>query len=201
MKKRPGLKWLLHGRERGITGLETAIILVAFATVAAVFSYAVLSAGLFSAERGKGTIHAGLDQARSNLDVVGSVIAFSADHSALSSIRFAVKTTITGKPVDMTPNNGDNSNQTVISLGGSDFHDKNVKWTCTPVGTDNGNYLLEPGEQFVIEIDLTDLGGSYVDPGLGRYDTFAIEVRPALGSALTVERTMGATISPVADLH
>ena len=46
----------LHKGERGMTGLETAIILIAFVTVAAVFGYAVLSAGLFSAERGKETI-------------------------------------------------------------------------------------------------------------------------------------------------
>jgi len=42
-----------HRNEKGITGLETAIILIAFVTVAAVFGYAVLSAGIFSAEKGK----------------------------------------------------------------------------------------------------------------------------------------------------
>ena len=42
----------MHREQRGMTGLETAIILIAFVTVAAVFGYAVLSAGLFSAERG-----------------------------------------------------------------------------------------------------------------------------------------------------
>jgi len=41
------LKRLVRG-EQGITGLETAIILVAFVVVAAVFSFAVLSAGTFS---------------------------------------------------------------------------------------------------------------------------------------------------------
>ncbi len=41
------LKKILEG-QAGITGLETAIILIAFVTVAAVFGYAVLSAGLFS---------------------------------------------------------------------------------------------------------------------------------------------------------
>ena len=42
--------------EKGITGLETAIILIAFVTVASVLAYSVLSAGIFSAERGK-TLH------------------------------------------------------------------------------------------------------------------------------------------------
>jgi archaellin len=53
----------------------------------------------------------------------------------------------------------------------------------------------------VIEINLTDLGGSFVDPGFANYDTFTIQVKPALGFSLTIERTMGATISPVLDLR
>ena len=34
--------------ERGITGLGTAIVLIAFVVVAAVFAFVVLSTGLFS---------------------------------------------------------------------------------------------------------------------------------------------------------
>jgi flagellin FlaB len=37
--------------EKGITGLETAIILIAFVVVASVFAFTVLSTGVFSAER------------------------------------------------------------------------------------------------------------------------------------------------------
>jgi len=53
-------------QERGVTGLETAIILIAFVVVASVFAFTVLSTGIFSAERGKETIHAGLKGARSS---------------------------------------------------------------------------------------------------------------------------------------
>ena len=38
--------------EEGITGLETAIILIAFVVVATVFAFVVLSTGLLSSERG-----------------------------------------------------------------------------------------------------------------------------------------------------
>jgi archaellin len=61
-----------------MTGLETAIILIAFVTVAAVFGYAVLSAGIFSAEQGKETLYAGLEQAKSSMEVKGSIIAYGA---------------------------------------------------------------------------------------------------------------------------
>ncbi|MGD9116281.1 MAG: hypothetical protein PVJ61_03770 [Dehalococcoidia bacterium] len=68
----------LHKGQRGMTGLETAIILIAFVTVAAVFGYAVLSAGIFSAEQGKETVYAGLEQAKSSMELKGSVIAYGA---------------------------------------------------------------------------------------------------------------------------
>ena len=42
--------------EHGITGLETAIVLIAFVVVAAVFAFVVLSTGLFSSERSKETV-------------------------------------------------------------------------------------------------------------------------------------------------
>ena len=61
--------------QRGVTGLETAVILIAFVVVASVFAFTVLSTGIFSAERGKETIHAGLRETRSSLEVKGSVIA------------------------------------------------------------------------------------------------------------------------------
>ncbi len=43
----------LRRDERGITGLETAIILIAFVVVASVFAYIVLSAGIFSSQKGQ----------------------------------------------------------------------------------------------------------------------------------------------------
>jgi len=76
-------------QEKGVTGLETAIILiafvvVAFVVVASVFAFTVLSTGIFSAERGKETIHAGLKGARSSLAIKGSIVANGATDKVLS---------------------------------------------------------------------------------------------------------------------
>jgi archaellin len=65
----------LRRAQDGITGLETAIILIAFVVVASVFAYTVLSAGIFSAEKGKEAIHSGLQQARSSMELSGAVHA------------------------------------------------------------------------------------------------------------------------------
>ena len=74
----------LVGDQRGVTGLETAIILIAFVVVASVFAFTVLSTGIFSAERGKETIHAGLKEARSSAELKGSVTANGVADKTLS---------------------------------------------------------------------------------------------------------------------
>ncbi len=71
--------------ESGVTGLETAIILIAFVVVASVFPFTVLSTGIFSAERGKETIHAGLTGARSSMELKGSIVSNGVANQVLSS--------------------------------------------------------------------------------------------------------------------
>ncbi|MBI4287302.1 MAG: hypothetical protein HY671_02600 [Chloroflexi bacterium] len=63
--------------QRGITGLETAIILIAFVVVAAVFAYTALSAGIFSAQKGQETIYSGLKQAAGSMELKGGMIAYN----------------------------------------------------------------------------------------------------------------------------
>ncbi|MDA1035736.1 MAG: hypothetical protein O3B65_02505 [Chloroflexi bacterium] len=72
--------------QRGITGVETAIVLIAFVVVASVFAYTVLSAGVFSSEKSKEAIYAGLEQARGTMALVGSVNATSIAATAIDSL-------------------------------------------------------------------------------------------------------------------
>ena len=55
-------RWIrsLPSDQRGITGLETAIVLIAFVVVSSVFAFAALSTGLFSSDKAKETILVGL---------------------------------------------------------------------------------------------------------------------------------------------
>src|SRR5258708_16706580 len=91
--------------ERGITGLETAIILIAFVVVATIFAFIVLTAGIFSAERGKETVYAGLQKARGTMEIRGGVLARPATPPTVDSIEFTVATS-PGRasiPADPTP--------------------------------------------------------------------------------------------------
>ena len=71
------LRGLVHDH-RGITGLETAIVLIAFVVVSSVFAFATLSTGLISDDKTKETIKAGLDEAQGTMQVRGQVIAGAA---------------------------------------------------------------------------------------------------------------------------
>lgn len=195
----------LHRDDRGMTGLETAIILIAFVTVAAVFGYAVLSAGLFSAERSKETIFAGLQQAKSNMDISGSVVAMSDENATkVASILVTVKNAIAGNPIDMTPCTGEagSQNKVVISLTTAKDYFANIKWTALPIGAANTNNLMEVGEQFQITVDLADLGNGYtLSQDMVANDTFSLQLKPSMGSTITVMRTLPPALDAVMDLH
>jgi flagellin-like protein len=67
----------IYKQQNGITGLETAIILIAFVVVAAVFAYTVLSAGLFSTQKSQEAVYNGLQETQNTLVVKGAVLSQS----------------------------------------------------------------------------------------------------------------------------
>ncbi|MFA5222458.1 MAG: archaellin/type IV pilin N-terminal domain-containing protein, partial [Methanoregula sp.] len=60
--------------DEGFTGLEAAIVLIAFVVVAAVFSYVVLGAGFFTTQKAQETVHTGVAQATSAVELSGPVM-------------------------------------------------------------------------------------------------------------------------------
>ena len=61
--------------EKGFTGLEAAIVLVAFVVVAAVFSYVMLGAGFYTTQKSQEVVHTGVMQASSSVELSGDVVA------------------------------------------------------------------------------------------------------------------------------
>ena len=194
-------KFLRH--EKGITGLETAIILIAFVVVAAVFAYTALSAGLFSTQKGQEAVYSGLKEARSTIELRGAVTAISPTAGAtanISQITFTVANVLGGEPVDFTPPSGGSSgnatgtaNKVIINYIDQDQTVTNLYWTVTPLGKDNGNYLLETDEKFQVTIGgsagnnlLNALNASHL---LGVNKTFSLVVVTPVGAVLEIERT------------
>ena len=69
-----GLLRRVRRDQKGITGLETAIVLIAFVVVASVFAYAVITTGLFSSEKAQQTAQSGVGAAKSTMSPKGSMI-------------------------------------------------------------------------------------------------------------------------------
>ena len=193
-----------HRNQKGITGLETAIILIAFVTVAAVFGYAVLSAGIFSAEKGKETVYLGLQEAKSTMEITGSVVAMASDNTSdtVTSIKFTVRNCIGGDPIDLTtpPNN-----KFILTYIDSQQYHNDAKWSLVWVGQSDNDSLLELGEKAQITFDCTDIdvntASTPLNPTLGVYTKFTIEFKPPAGSVVTVERITPGDMDPVMNLH
>ncbi len=175
--------------ERGITGLETAIVLIAFVVVAAVFAFVVLSTGLFSSERGKETVYAGLAKTRGSMELTGGVIA-SSNTTELTPIPFALPLAAGGDQVNLNPT--DTTNRTVISYQDIDNNVGDVAYTTTVI-TGNADNLLEAGELFEINIDLTQTALTAVS--VTTNETFTFEVKPPSGSYMVIQRTTPASIN------
>jgi len=67
----------LRKESSGITGIETAIILLAFVVVSTVFAYTVLSAGILASSQGKSAIYSGLKTTDGAMEIRSGVIATS----------------------------------------------------------------------------------------------------------------------------
>ncbi len=194
-----GLYRTLRRDERGITGLETAIILIAFVVVASVFAYTVLSAGIFSSQKGQEAVYAGLEEARASMSIKGSMFAYGPGGN-VTSVSFCLVNTMKGQAIDMTPSggNGTSNNVTIISFTDSTQHVADLAWDTVFVGTSNLDNLLENEEQCIVTIDFTDADAPVT--GLAIYDSFHIEVKPVTGASLVTERTLPGRIDPVMDL-
>ena len=186
----------LFNREDGITGLETAIILIAFVIVASVFAFVVLSTGLFSAERGKETVFAGLEKARGNLEVRGALTVVDTDTNGTiddaDEVVFNVALAAGGFPIALDP--AAYTNTVVINWIDAQDRVPDTTYTVTWI-LDDGEDLLEVGE--LAEITVNPPAGST----LVANETFTLEVVPPSGGTNLIERTMPPEIDEVMDLH
>lgn len=206
---------------RGLTGLETAIILIAFVIVAAAFAFAVLNMGFQTSQRSVETMQAGLQEASSAVELDGAVIAYGADIDTsdtdleVMNITFCIRLSAGKNPVDLSP--------THLAIAYSDpyLHKFNVhdatevytNWTDAVADLKDatgptavvyqlrgdGDTLLEYGERFVVAINITKVYGGSA-PSLQPNDEVKIEVKPSAGAILTVVRHLPAAIDPVMNL-
>ena len=194
--------------DSGITGLETAIILIAFVVVAAVFAFTVMTTGLFSTEKAKTTAQAALTEASSSFITKGAVTATCDDAAAcayVNSITFtmALASGADAQTLDQAelsflytdPNNTMRTSGLVptggiiTEEGGAGSGVDIVSIIDTGPG---GTGSLEAGESAAITVWLADTAAA-VPPVpattlLGAGTKFRIEMMAPKGGTLIVER-------------
>jgi flagellin FlaB len=189
-------------RRRGLTGLEVAIMLVAFIVTASAFSFMVLNVGYLTTQKTESVISSSISEASSALyldsDLIGT---FSNNTGAQSSICltkavFYVRLGDGDAPIDMS------DGRLVITYSNERCHtsvyDTNGTIVTVKGVTGNSDNVMEAGERFKVIIDFTAIDKAAVDPAQASkpnvyahpYERIRIEVRPAKGSVLSIDRTL-----------
>ena len=194
----------LLSREDAFTGLEAAIVLIAFVVVAAVFSYVVLGAGFFSTQKAQEAVHTGVQQASSSFEILGDVygVDTGAGGVQINYLNFTLGLAPGGMPIDMSKLTMVYANQSVrndITQASPLLSNSNPgvnQWAIARDINGNGNALLESGEQMDIVVHLAEDTGS-----IAARDTFTLEIKPIIGPALSITRTAPGGIDPVNKLY
>jgi len=185
----------IHHNENGFTGLEAAIVLIAFVVVAAVFSYVVLGAGFFTTQKAQETIYRGVEQSSTNIQLVGNVYGISNDTTkGISEIRFSIGLVPGTQVIDLSKLKIVFSTPTTtpIILTWTDATASTAAFTAKINGAGSSVSSIASGQQ--VEIDfLTE----YV-PATTR---ITIEIHPAVGATLPFLKTTPSTISRTSILY
>jgi len=199
--------------KKGIVGIEAAIVMIAFVVVAAALAFVVLNMGFYTTQRSKEVIGQGLSQASSALEIDGTVLA-KVDTQKLSCVIIPIRLSAGQKDVDLTPGKADIA-VWIIDKGGktntynganqaiTNQQDFDIESLCSAATNgvaviwrepDNDDNVLQAGEKILVVINFATLGITGIN-GLGPYYVFKVEIKPPIGSALTVERTVPASLT------
>ena len=202
----------MYKNRKAMTGLETAIILVAFVITAAAFAFVVLNMGFLTAQKAQSVISAGMSEASSAMLTDSGMIAEFANTGGdqadidLVKLTFYLKLSQGHEPIDV----GDGrmiatyTNSRCHGTLYSSLVTNGTIMTTLGINSD-GDTLLETGEKFKVTIDFTALLLDAVDPVQGDqrdvyahpYEEFRVELRPSAGSVLAIERQIPAVYSTV----
>ncbi len=227
---------------RGVIGVESAIVMIAFVIVAAALAFVVLNMGFTTSQKAKTTIIAGLDESSSSLQLSGKVTGVGCTVTAggcgttasLNATAFPIKITSGGESVDLGtsttaikylsnsieyddiyagPISGAEYRSLALALTqatretSSDFDDFNgdvhaisnttttstaaiVYWSVQK----NTNSILDEGEHaiLVVAYKSSDRPESL--------DKVRVEIIPATGASLSIERQVPVLTNSVVDL-
>jgi len=192
-------------KDNAFTGLEAAIVLIAFVVVAAIFSYVLLGAGFFATQKAQEVTYAGIKQATSNAVIDGSLYAnTSSNGGGLDGFMFNVRIPLGGEPVDMStttfiftsykspiprivdmvPHDTHTNRDQIYGPNDADYGIVGY-FPPAPDGTVSKSQVLTSGEFATFMLSIK--GGDELESK----QWFALEMRPIVGAATLITKTIG----------
>ncbi|MGV8108393.1 archaellin/type IV pilin N-terminal domain-containing protein [Methanospirillum sp.] len=161
-------------KEAAFSGLEAAIVLIAFVVVAAVFSYVMLGAGFFATQKSQEVTYSGVKQSTSNLVLDGQLYG-SLSGTTTNKINLYLSIPEGGQPQKMR------EVTYVWSLSGGKARDLSGSAGYTAVGS-AGTTILRPTEKIKVTLN--------PNPGPAPGNSFTIEIKPKVGASTLVAKTL-----------
>jgi len=177
--------------DRAFTGLEAALVLIAFVVVASVFSYVMLGAGFFSTQKSQQVIQAGIAQTSGNIALKGEVYGIANnDTTSIEKIRFDIGPAVGGSPVDYSRLSftWSTNNVTPARLNYSRSAPEAGQWTAIFDISGAAPDSLAADNQ-IITILACPSSPVYPD------DRFTLEMVPESGAPTSITRTVPAGIT------
>jgi len=170
------------------TGLEAAIVLIAFVVVAAVFAYVVLGAGFFTTQKAQETVYKSVEQSTTNLLLIGNVYGLASTPSTgIDEIKFSIGLAPGAPTIDLTKVkvvfSTPSTTPVILTLGNSSSL---TEFTAKEGGAGSSLSSMEQNQQ--IEINFKVVPVPVNTP-------VTIEIRPGVGAALPFSKTTPGTIT------
>jgi flagellin FlaB len=180
-----------NSSEEGFTGLEAAIVLIAFVVVASVFAFVVLGAGFFTTQKAQETVYKGIEQSTTNVQLVGNVYGLASNPTeGIDQIRFSI---------GLVPGtSGINLEKMTIVVSTPTFSPKILAWTNESHSTKDTNFIalkdgignpqsaMTSGDQMEIQLNIT---------AVPKDTRINFEIRPGVGATYPFSKTTPSIIS------
>lgn len=164
-------------RERAFSGLEAAVVLIAFVVVAAVFGYVMLSTGFFATQRMQEVTYAGIKQSTSTAITDGLLSGRYDETNGLESLTFSISVPETGEAIDL-------SKMLYYYSRNDEGGDTIPLAYVTP-----GSGILSPGDSTRVRLNLASAGKAGPKAG-GR---FTLEIKPPVGASTLIQRALSSS--------
>jgi flagellin FlaB len=180
-----------HLNQDAFTGLEAAIVLIAFIIVAAVFGFVILGAGFFTTSKAQETVHSGVSQATAAVQQSGATsIQADATGFGVKQITFNLQLAASGTGAEMSA-----FGYTVSTPKKSitySANDVTYSWLKEVTPSNHGAHagVLAPKEMVMVTIN-----SEWSTADMTLNDKITIEAKPAVGASVYIAGTVPGAMS------